>query len=86
MELTVPPNCARLIELQRLLATFGPDEIEAFWFIAKRHAVGRERYGELRVLEDARDFEMEAAEEGSDLISYLMFDMLRRVLLKKMAA
>lgn len=80
---TLPPGSHTLIKLSALLATFGPDEIEAFYFIARKHAAGRERYGELVVANDKRDFMMEAAEESTDLISYLAFEFVKSVVVKR---
>lgn len=77
---TYPPGQGRLLELYKLLSQFNPDEIEAFHFIAERHAVGRAKYGPLDLRSDDRDFEREGGEELSDWLSYTAFDRVRAMI------
>jgi len=59
-------------ELQGLVASgLGPDELRILVRVARRLQVGFERYGEMRVAEDARDYEKEASEELLDWLVYV---------------
>lgn len=83
---TYPADQHRLIELQRLLADepdlfalvdimarMNGEERAVFRFLGDRHLVGRERYGELGLLDDTRDFAAERAQECGDLLMYSAF-------------
>lgn len=83
---TIPPGSAPLIELCRLLETFNRDEVDAFLFLARKHAVGRAKYGSLDIGSETRDFRFEGANELADFLNYQSFWQLMRVLLERRAA
>ena len=59
-------------ELQGLVASgLGPDELRILVRVARRLQVGFERYGEMRVAKDTRDYEKEASEELLDWLVYV---------------
>jgi hypothetical protein len=66
-------------ELDAIADGLGPDELRVLVFLATRILCGREKYGELRVASDERDFEQERAEELGDLLTYSAMAELRRV-------
>lgn len=67
--------CVRLSTITARLRT---DEIAVLTLIAERLLRGRERYGELRVATDRRDFVREALEEAADGLAYAAAALMRR--------
>jgi hypothetical protein len=65
-------------ELDAAVDALGPDELRVLLFLAARMVAGRERYGELRLAIDRRDFERERSEEIADLLTYSAMAELRR--------
>lgn len=58
-------------ELEGLVAALGPDELRILLRVARRLHVGFERYGEMRVAKDGRDYQREASEELLDWLVYV---------------
>jgi hypothetical protein len=59
-----------LDRLRELASGLGPDEQAVLLLVAERLTVGRERYGELQIECDRRDFRTEALEEAADRLVY----------------
>lgn len=77
-DLTPVENLALLRErITSLLSGLGLGELAVIEQIVARIRIGRERYGELRVETDRRDFQREAAEEALDCAVYLSTMLLR---------
>jgi hypothetical protein len=58
-------------ELTNLVASgLGPDELRILLRVARRLQVGFERYGEMRLAQDTRDYQKEASEELLDWLVY----------------
>lgn len=98
MELTYPPGSELLLEMQRqlaedadllqlvaVMARMNVQERAVFHYLGGRHLVGRERYGELDVLTDPRNFEDERAQECGDLLMYTAFLAVASALRKRAA-
>lgn len=69
-----------VIALERLLAVaseLGADELAVLNIVAERLRLGRERYGELRVAADQRDFAAEGLEEAADGLVYAAVALMR---------
>jgi hypothetical protein len=66
-----------LEHLTTTAAALGPDELQVLVLVAERLAVGRQRYGALRVATDPRDFATEALEEAADGLVYAAVALLR---------
>ncbi len=63
--------------LTTLCAELGTDELRVLVLVAERLAKGRQRYGELHIASDRRDFRIEAVEELADACVYLAADLYR---------
>ena len=63
--------------LLTVVKRLGPDEVAVLTLIAKRLLLGRQRYGELHLATDRRDFGREALEEAADLAVYAAAGLLR---------
>ena len=57
-------------ELVSFADTLGPDELRVLLRVARRLNVGFERYGEMRLSRDKRDYDREASEELLDWLVY----------------
>lgn len=66
------------LELNSLAGRMGDDELRVLVTLARRLAMGREQYGELRIDRDRRDWTKEASEEALDLSVYLAIALLKR--------
>lgn len=65
---------------QRLMATaadLGADELRVLLLVAERLAKGRQRYGELELGSDRRDFSHESLEEIADALVYAACALVR---------
>lgn len=63
--------------LSAIAAQLAGDELAVLTLIAERLLCGRERYGELRVATDRRDFAREALEEAADGLVYAAATLVR---------
>lgn len=61
---------AQTLELQAIWRDLGQDERRVLIGVARRLQIGRERYGDLRLATDQRDWGREAEEELLDALIY----------------
>jgi hypothetical protein len=67
------------VELDKLVHfQLGPDELRILLRVGRRLAVGFERYGEMRLAKDKRDYQKEAFEEMLDWLVYTEMDFERK--------
>lgn len=66
-----------LERLHALAGELGADELAVLCLVAERLKIGRERYGDLQVATDRRDFGVEALEETADGLVYAAAALIR---------
>lgn len=72
-----PDAGEQLARLAEIAARLGHDERELLLLIAQRLKVGRQRYGELHLATDHRDFGHEALAEMLDFSCYVSCALIR---------
>jgi hypothetical protein len=69
---------AQLAVLVEQVAQLGDDELAVVGEIVGRLVGGRSQYGELKLDEDRRDFDLEASDELRDYLIYRAIETIRR--------
>lgn len=66
-----------LEQLHTVARALGPDELIVLCLVAERLKMGRDRYGDLHIATDPRDFRAEALEEAADGLIYAAVALMR---------
>lgn len=66
-----------LERLCAIAADLGADERAVLCLVAERLKIGHQRYGDLHVAADRRDFRVEALEEAADGLVYAAVALMR---------